>query len=210
MMTNRDSERSYRRKHGSEPRGGDLHELKLVVSLLMMLEMKDEATYRHSLNVGRMACAFGKSLGLTEKDCGDLRLAGMLHDIGKLFVDKSILTKEEPLTRAEYTELNRHPALGANILAAHSEYKSLADIIRWHHERYDGQGYPGRYQGDEIPLLSRIMAVCDAWVALVSPRSYRPAFSPDKAREVLLRERGRQLDPELTDRFIKSFVSFGH
>lgn len=186
-----------------------LHDIKLVVTLMMMLEIKDESTYRHSLNVGRMAASMGEALGLSARECQTLRIAGILHDIGKIFVDKGILGKEEALTRSEYADISRHPSLGANILSTYAEFKEISEIIRWHHERYDGRGYPGRYQGDSIPYFSRILAVCDVWVALVSVRPYRPAFSPDKAREVLLKERGRQLDPELADFFVRKFVNFG-
>lgn len=195
----------------------DLHRLiegfsdiKLVVTLLTMLEIKDESTYRHSLNVARLASSMGEALRLSRGDCQTLRIAGILHDIGKIFVDKSILGKEEALSRLDYAEISRHPSLGANVLSTYGEFKEIADTIRWHHERYDGRGYPGRYQGDKIPYLSRILSVCDVWVALVSVRPYRPAFSPDNAREVILKERGKQLDPELANFFIKQFVSFGY
>ncbi len=184
-------------------------DIKFVVTLLLMLEIKDESTYRHSLNVGRMAASMAEALGLSPRDCRTLRIAGILHDIGKMFIDKAILCKEEALSRADYAEISRHPSLGANILSTYAEFKEISEIIRWHHERYDGRGYPGRYQGDNIPYFSRILAVCDVWVALVSVRPYRPAFSPDKAREVLLKERGRQLDPELTDFFVQKFVNLG-
>ena len=186
-----------------------IDDIKFVVTLLMMLEIKDESSYRHSLNVGRMAASMAEALSLSPRDCQTLRIAGILHDIGKIFIDKAILSKEEALTRAEYAEISRHPSLGANILSTYAEFKEISEIIRWHHERYDGRGYPGRYQGDGIPYFSRILAVCDVWVALVSVRPYRPAFSPDKAREVLLKERGRQLDPELADFFVRKFVNFG-
>lgn len=186
-----------------------LQDIKFVITLLMMLEIKDESTYRHSLNVGRMACSMGEALALPEQDCQTLRLAGILHDVGKLFIDKAILCKEEPLTRQEYAEISRHPSLGANILSFYPEFHQIAQVIRWHHERYDGRGYPGRYQGEQIPYFSRILAVCDVWVALVSVRPYRPAFSPDKARDVILKEAGRQLDPELAAFFVKKFVTFG-
>ena len=202
------SERPSDRRQRTQRPGwsGEMWQTKFVRSILSMLEIKDECTYRHSLNVGRLAYAMGQALNLPHEDCLTLRTAGMLHDLGKIFIDNCILDKEEQLTRAEYALISKHPALGANVLASYVEFKEIASIIRWHHERYDGRGYPGRYSGVEIPYLTRILSVCDVWVAMVSARPYREAFCPGKAREAILRERGKQLDPELAEFFVKNFV----
>src|SRR5829696_313437 len=158
------------------------------------LDLRDVSTARHSQTVGRLAEGIARALGLGEERVQRIRAAGVLHDIGKLGVADAILKKPGALTDDEWTEMRRHPELGARIL----DHANLRDISAWvlaHHERMDGRGYPSGLAGEAIPLEARILAVADAYEAMTADRPYRTALGHDAAREQLRACADSQFDP---------------
>ncbi|HMJ01479.1 MAG TPA: diguanylate cyclase [Conexibacter sp.] len=175
--------------------------LAVVLDLAEAVDLRFSGSARHSETVGRYAELMARELGLPEHRVGRVRLAGLLHDVGKVGVPDAILRKAGPLTRAERDVISRHPELGAQIL----EHASLADVQAWvgaHHERPDGTGYPLGLSGDELPLEARIVAVADAYEAMTSDRSYRDAIGHERARAELLRHAGAQFDPGVVAAFL--------
>lgn len=173
-------------------------QLATVLSLAEALDQRDSSTARHSQTVGRLCELMALQLGLDEDRVQRLRVAGILHDIGKIGVPDSILRKPGPLTDDEYAEMKRHPEIGAQILSS----RELDDIRQWisaHHERPDGKGYPKGLSADEIPLEASILAVADAYEAMISDRIYRMAIGPEAAREELLRCSGTQFEPVVVE-----------
>jgi HD-GYP domain-containing protein (c-di-GMP phosphodiesterase class II) len=135
-----------------------------------------------------------------------IHAAGVVHDLGKLGIADEILRKEGALTEDEWRQMRRHPAIGAQIL----EHAGMRDIAEWvgaHHERLDGKGYPSGLSGPDIPLEARILAVADAYEAMISDRIYRPAVSDEQARAELLRCSGTQFDPEIVEAFLRTTSS---
>jgi HD-GYP domain-containing protein (c-di-GMP phosphodiesterase class II) len=146
----------------------------------------------------------GRSLGLDDKEIEKIRLACILHDLGKIGVSEGILNKNGKLTDEEYDRVKAHPALGERIIDPFVRDKEIRAIVRHHHERFSGGGYPDGLKGKKIPIGARIMSVADAYDAMTSDRPYRKAMKPDKAKSQLLSNRGSQFDPEAVDAFIKS------
>jgi putative nucleotidyltransferase with HDIG domain len=164
------------------------------VLALLELVRHDSALFVHGLNVGNLAERMALALGLTNGYASRIRLAGQLHDIGKLAVPRSVLAKSGALTDGERRVIERHPVIGAAILQL-AGLPSHARWIRHHHERMDGRGYPDRLAAYEIPLPSRIILAADAFDALTSDRPYRQAHSRDEALAELAAHSGSQFDP---------------
>jgi diguanylate cyclase (GGDEF)-like protein len=165
----------------------------VVLDLAEAVDLRFSGSARHSETVGRYAAMMGRELGLSSERIERLRLAGMLHDVGKVGVPDSILSKPAKLTDHEFAVIKRHPELGAQIL----EHPTLDDVRRWvgaHHERPDGRGYPEGLAGEEVPLEARILAVADAYEAMTSDRAYRASIGTGAAREELQRCAGSQFD----------------
>ena len=165
----------------------------VVLDLAEAVDLRFSGSARHSETVGRYAATMAEELGLSTQRIERVRLAGMLHDVGKVGVPDSILNKPAPLTEEEYRIIKRHPELGAQIL----EHPSLADVRKWvaaHHERPDGRGYPRGLSGEQLPLEARIVAVADAYEAMTTDRAYRRSLGPDAARAELQRCSGSQFD----------------
>ena len=175
--------------------------LATVLSLAEALDQRDSGTAKHSQTVGRLCEMMARELGFDEDRVERLRLAGILHDIGKIGVPDSILCKPGPLTSDEMDQMKRHPELGAQILSS-SELDDVRGWILAHHERPDGTGYPKRLPAEEIPLEAAILAVGDAYEAMTSDRVYRMAIGPQKAREELLRWSGKQFSPTVVEAFL--------
>jgi diguanylate cyclase (GGDEF)-like protein/putative nucleotidyltransferase with HDIG domain len=176
--------------------------LETVLSLAELVDVNQMGSARHSQVVGRYAEAMGEELGLYPDDVQRLRLAGILHDVGKIGVRGSILAKPGPLTKVEMEEMRAHPEIGARI----ARNAGLTDIALWigaHHERPDGGGYPLALTDSEFPLQAKILAVGDAYEAMTNDRAYRSAMSPEQAREELQANAGTQFDP----RVVKAFLS---
>ena len=152
---------------------------------------------RHSSGVGRLAEAAADRLGLERDQREEVRLAGELHDVGKLAIPDGILKKPGLLTRDERFVAEMHSVIGERILAAAPALANVARLVRWSHEWEDGTGYPDRLAGEDIPLGSRVVAVCDAYDAMVSDRPYRRAIGTGAALAELRRSAGSQFDPEV-------------
>jgi putative two-component system response regulator len=167
----------------------DLEEYQSVIlSLASALEAKDPYTHGHSERVGRLASRLGQRLGLPNPDCDSLLVAGLLHDIGKIGVPEALLNKPGKLTTEELLRVMAHPAIGEEICRPLRSARKVLPMIRHHHERFDGTGYPDRLVGDEIPFGARIMGVADAYDALTSTRSYRHCLTSDQALDILAHE----------------------
>ena len=149
----------------------------------------------HALHVAALSVRVGTAIGLRPPELGTLELAAKLHDVGKLTVPRSILAKPGPLDDEEWAAMRRHPGEGARLLAPYVPSADVLAIVRSHHERWDGAGYPEGLSGEQIPLGARIVAVVDAFCAMIEPRPYRPTLDTEEARSELLAQAGRQFDP---------------
>jgi diguanylate cyclase (GGDEF)-like protein len=187
---------------------GEAPELRLAAAMLLAetLDLRDAGTAEHSRTVGQFARDTAAALGLEPARVDRLQAAGVLHDLGKLGIADAILHKPGALTEPEWQEMTRHPEIGARIL----EHAGLRDIAAWvlaHHERLDGRGYPAGLAGDAIPLESRILAVADAYEAMIADRSYRRGMPAEAARAELERCAGTQFDPTVVEAFLGTLVS---
>ena len=169
----------------------------VVFALAAAAEAKDAYTESHTLRVANTAVHLGTRLGLQESDLVALYRGGLIHDIGKIGVPDAILRKPGPLNAEEERQMRAHPVIGENIVRPLTSVADTLTIIRHHHERFDGGGYPDGLCGHKIPLLARIVSVCDAYDALASDRPYRARRNPEEAIETLMRGAGQQWDREL-------------
>ncbi|MBP1586151.1 MAG: HD domain-containing protein [Lachnospiraceae bacterium] len=173
--------------------------VEVMESLAHTIDAKDKYTRGHSVRVAKYSRMIAEKMGLSEQDQENVYYSGLLHDIGKIGVPDEIINGEGDLSNAEYSVVMMHPSVGADIL---SEIKSLPDMsigARYHHERYDGTGYPEGIAGEKIPLLARIIAVADSYDAMTSNRSYRSYLPQKEAREEIERNKGTQFDPVIAD-----------
>ncbi|HYM14856.1 MAG TPA: HD-GYP domain-containing protein [Dehalococcoidia bacterium] len=176
-----------------------------ILELVNAIETKDVATLGHVSRVSAHALAIGRQLGLGPQDLRSLVLAAQMHDVGKIGLPDAILMKPGRLTEAEFSEVKRHAPRGGSIARRVAALRPLAAVIRAHHERYNGQGYPDGRAGDAIPFLSRIIAVADTFDAMTSDRPYREALSRDAALAELRRVSGVELDPACVGAFLATF-----
>ena len=153
----------------------------------------------HSKRVAEYSREVAGRMGMSEDDCQAVYFAGLLHDIGKIGIPNSILDKQQKLTDEEYDVIKRHCLLGSEILKSMSAVPELAQVARWHHERYDGSGYPDGLKGEEIPIFARIISVCDTYDAMSSERSYRKPLLREEIIGQLVKYRGIQFDPKVVD-----------
>ncbi len=177
-----------------------------IVDLVDAIEVKDVATFGHVSRVSSYALAIGKRLGLASSELRSLVLAAQLHDVGKISVPDAILAKPGPLTEEEYEIVKRHAARGDAIAQSVEILRPLAPIIRAHHERLNGSGYPDGLLGDQIPLPVRIIAVADTYDALTSTRPYRVAMGHAEAAEELRRVSGTELDARCVDALLEALT----
>jgi len=193
-----------------------LNRLELITRIRSLLRIKDyhsdlEQTRGHSQRVGDLAYTFGRHLGIPRERADLIRTAGLLHDIGKIAVPQSLLNKPGPLTRDEFIKVIDHPVVGEEICRPLQTLSSVLKLIRHHHERFDGRGYPDGLKGEELPEEVRLLSIVDAYDALTSHRSYRPApLSHRSALETLLREaEAGKWDPEMVNRFCEMLGDSG-
>ncbi len=173
--------------------------LQVVTALAGTVDAKDAYTNGHSRRVAQYSRDIAKKLGCSEQFSKDIYFMGTLHDIGKIGIPDHIINKKGRLTDEEYEIIKTHPAIGSEVLKKITDMPNLYCGARWHHEHYDGTGYPDGISGEEIPLEARIIAVADAYDAMSSKRSYRDPMKQADIRKELVRVRGSQLDPEITD-----------
>lgn len=174
----------------------------IISSIKTTMFEKSNETEEHAERIAKLSRKLGESLGLNNEELNDLELVAMLHDIGKISVDGSILKKIGKLTEDEWYEIRKHPEVGYRITNASHELMHISEYILCHHERWDGKGYPQGLSGANIPLLSRILAIVDSYDAMTQDRAYRKAMSKDDAILELLKNAGTQFDPDI----IKIFV----
>jgi putative nucleotidyltransferase with HDIG domain len=167
-----------------------------------MTEAKDSYTGEHSSRVETYAVELAMHIGLSDKKVNDIRMASILHDIGKVGINDSVLKKPSSLTTEEYEMIKLHPNIGADIIKNVSFLKEVSIIIRHHHERYDGKGYPNHLKGSEIRTESAILALADVYDAITSNRAYRDPLNFEEAKKEIERNAGTQFDPKLTIEFL--------
>ncbi|MGE5596203.1 MAG: HD-GYP domain-containing protein [Hyphomicrobiales bacterium] len=175
-------------------------------SLVAALDVRDQETRGHSVRVATHSLDIARMLGIKdEQELATIYRGALMHDVGKIGVPDAILLKPARLTDEEWEFMRRHPAMGYKILAQVPYLRPTAKIVLAHHERWDGDGYPRRLKGEEIPLGARIFAICDTYDAIISDRPYRKGQTPDAALEEILRCAGTQFDPKVVEAFEAAF-----
>ncbi len=170
--------------------------------MITALDLKDNYTAQHSAAVAQYSFDMARALGIGEEDCYLAHLAGLLHDLGKISIPDNVLNNRSALSDAEWRLVKTHSEAGKHILGNISEFGELADIILYHHERYDGHGYPSHLESNEIPVISRIVSVADSYSAMISERPYSPRMSEQEAAEEISRQAGKQFDPQIAAVFV--------
>lgn len=168
-----------------------------LIMLANSIDRCDQSGHSHLTSLWALRLA--RQIGLREEEIQNVCLAGKIHDVGKAVVSREILVKPGPLTASEWLIIRQHPAYGAMLLEPSKSLRKLQPMVRWHHERFDGSGYPDGIQGVEIPLGARILAVVDAFSTMISGRAYRDPISSLNALKELIRCRGTQFDPDVVD-----------
>lgn len=179
---------------------------KTIETIIQTLYEKNPREKDHSTRVSVICQEMGIELGLSDIKIKQLETVGLLHDIGKIAISNEILEKEGSLSEKEWEEIKRHPEIGYRILSTTKEMTEIAEYALSHHERYDGKGYPQGLKGKEIPLMSRIITIADAYDAMVSDRPYRKGLSKDIAVEEMKKNAGSQFDPYLTEMFLEKII----
>ncbi|MBL7158424.1 MAG: HD-GYP domain-containing protein [Candidatus Omnitrophica bacterium] len=177
-----------------------------IQALVKLVEMRDPYTKKHSMKVSGVAVKLAKYMGLSRQYVDTIRLAAILHDIGKLGVKEEILLKESALTHDEYKAVQEHPSFGVDIIKPIPFLSEILPIIRHHHENFDGTGYPDGLKGEEIPLGSRIISIVDVYDALMSDRAYRRAYDPERVIHMMEKEK-RKFDPHILKKFMEMIGS---
>ena len=170
--------------------------------LRQTVEAKDPYTRGHSDRVSEYSVLIGKKLGLDEKTLHILKIGGLFHDIGKIGIPDSILLKESKLSDEEYSQIKNHPMIGVHMLGGAAIFTDILPIVKHHHERYDGRGYPSQLVGEDIPYVARIAAVADTFDAMTSKRSYRDSLPIDVVRAEIEKCSGTQFDPNIAKVFL--------
>lgn len=184
------------------------YQKEIVLSFTNMLEIHDKYTENHSREVANKAKRLAKFLGLNEKDIRDAYWAGIVHDIGKILIPSYILNKKGKLTDDEFFLIKKHPLWGYETLKNSDKLKDISEYVLYHHERWDGFGYPLGLKGDNIPLISQILAVADTWDAMRSNRSYRKALPKKEAIKEIRKNKGTQFSPRVVDVFLENIEKF--
>ena len=177
--------------------------LNTIYALAATVDAKDHYTYGHSKKVSKYATDLAKALGLPDERVSAIHAAALLHDIGKIGVSDEILKKVGPLNDEEWKPIYAHPTMGVSILKHVENLKDCLAAVQYHHEHYDGRGYPSGLKGSNIPLDARILAVADAFDAMTSSRPYRNQMTDEQAIEEIARCSGTQFDPEIARVFIE-------
>ncbi|RLB07400.1 MAG: hypothetical protein DRG50_02985 [Deltaproteobacteria bacterium] len=179
-----------------------IHQHLAIKSFLTQMEILDPALLEHSRLVTHYTLLMGRSLGFTSDDERKLLHSSLLHDLGKMGIDRQIIEKKGKLTPQEWELIRAHPLNSVKILSIFPYFRDIIPIVKHHHEWYDGTGYPDGLMGEEIPLMSRMIMVADAFVAMTSDRPYRAALTINEAVGIIRKNKGRQFDPKLVHLFI--------
>ena len=177
--------------------------LQTMAALAHTIDAKDPDTNGHSRRVAGYTKQIAQSLGWSEQDSENAYFVALLHDIGKIGIPDAVLKKQNRLTDKEYELMKKHPAIGADILKDIKMLDGLSNGTLYHHERFDGSGYPSGLKGDEIPLIARIISVADTYDAMTSTRCYRKGMGQETALAELKKQSGRQFDPKIVNQFLK-------
>lgn len=173
-----------------------------IETLRYTVDAKDPYTRGHSDRVADFSVLIALKMGLSEEDQKALQIGGLFHDIGKIGIPDSILLKNSKLSDEEYSEIKNHPAIGAHILCNAESFSHIIPIVKYHHEKFDGTGYPSRLKGEDIPLLARIAAVADTFDAMTSKRTYRDPLDLDYVKQEFIKYSGTQFDPDVAKAFL--------
>jgi len=208
-LENRDYQQHLEQKVEAQARKIRASFLSAITALAYALEAKDKYTSGHSQRVAETSVAIAKELGLSQHSIERIRQAGLIHDIGKIGVRESVLNKPGRLTDEEFHHIKSHCEIGEHILTPIVEDEEILKVVRHHHERYDGRGYPDGLKSEQIPLGARILAVADTYDAMTSERPYREAMSDETACDEIKRCKCTQFDPVVADAFlrVRRFVS---
>lgn len=181
------------------------HKKELIMALAKSLDSRDPYTANHSEKVAHYAFKIAKEMNLNQKQCDAIFIGGLVHDIGKIGIPESILTKTSRLTNEEFESIKLHTTKGYEVIKHISSFRQdgISDMVLYHHERFDGKGYPKGLKGEEIPLSARILAVADTFDAMTSKRVYRDAMQLEHVLEEININKGRQFDPHIADVFLK-------
>ena len=191
-------------------KNGRAMRLQTVNNIINDIDKKYSHEKKHRNKVAEYSLMIGDALNFDENRMEDLKLAALVHDVGKIKISGELLNKKGKPSKEEWEELKKHPVIGYNILKAVDEYAGIADEVLHHHERWDGKGYPKRLKGEEIPLISRILSVADAFEAMTSERPYKSQKTVEEAITELKKYSGKQFDPEITEIFIKLIEERGY
>lgn len=175
-----------------------------IRSLVLAMEAKDPYTKGHSERVTEYALTIASGMDLPPQQVQMIKYCGLLHDLGKIAVSDTILNKKDVLDQEEMAQIERHPVEGAAVLSPLSFLRPGISIVKHHHERFDGTGYPDRLKADKIPLAARILSCADAYDAMITDRPYRPKMTKEKAVTELKNNSGTQFDPQVVDVFLKN------
>lgn len=193
-----------------------MYDHKVIERQSMLANIIDTTLYKHvernakagthSNRVSQLCKFLGMAMDLSEIEIYKLEISGLFHDIGKLAIQEQILNKSGPLTTQEWNEIMKHPEVGYWILSTSLEMSDIAKYVLYHHERYDGSGYPKGLREEEIPLLSRIISVVDSYDAMTNQRSYKETLDHDTAINELISNKGKQFDPNIVDIFVEKVL----
>ena len=175
----------------------------ILEALWRIMATRDLATAEHALRVQRLAVAVAQEIGLDDGLIAAVNAAAPLHDIGKLAIPDSLLHRAGPLSREEYEIVQQHAGIGAEILSGIEGGAALAEIVRHHHENWDGSGYPDNLRGQAIPMGARVLAIVDCYDALTSERPYRQPLEHTRALSMIVEARGSMYEPEIVDAFVR-------
>ncbi|MTI69183.1 MAG: HD-GYP domain-containing protein [Firmicutes bacterium] len=174
----------------------------MIMAMTKMLEIHDTYTNNHSKSVAEIATKIAEHMDISKEKTKEIYWAGIVHDIGKTIIPSEIINKKGKLTDEEFEIIKKHPIWGYEALKNSEELKDIANYVRYHHERWDGNGYPDGLEGEDIPLIAQILTVADTWNAMTSDRSYRKALPKEVAKEEILKNKGSQFSPNVVDAFI--------
>jgi putative nucleotidyltransferase with HDIG domain len=179
---------------------------KTIDVIMHTLYEKNHREQLHSIRVSEICEAIASLMNMGKEDVTQIRVAGLMHDIGKIEIDEEILNKPQSLNTGEWEEIKRHPEIGYRILSSVNEFSGIAEIVLAHQERWDGKGYPRGLKGNEISIPSRIIAIADAYDAMTTNRPYDQALSKEEAVKEMKKCSGTQFDPEITKLFIEKIL----